>query len=136
MSPNSPQDWLNLARERAADADAIYKERPDSIAVVYLAGYAIECSLKALLQKQGISFPKSGREGHNLRGLWQASGLKLSDLKDEQGSKTFFLQNWNTDLRYEITLQTTSGLETQELLNGAKQLTGWIQTQIKRAKSR
>lgn len=136
MSPNTPQDWLNLALERAADADAIYQQRPDSIAVVYMAGYAIECSLKALLQKQGIPFPQSGREGHNLKGLWQASGLKLSDLKDDLGCKTFFIQNWNTDLRYEISLTTTSGLKIEELLHGAKKLTGQIQTQTRRAKPR
>lgn len=136
MSPNTPQDWLNLALERAADADAIYQQRPDSIAVVYMAGYAIECSLKAFLQKQGIPFPQSGREGHNLKGLWQSCRLRLSDLKDEKGCKTFFIQNWNTDLRYEISLQVASGLKIEELLNGAKELTGWIQTQTKRAKPR
>ncbi|MFM6194164.1 MAG: HEPN domain-containing protein [Planktothrix sp.] len=136
MSPNTPQDWLNLARERAADADAIYKQRPDSIAVVYMAGYAIECSLKALLQKQGIPFPQSGREGHNLKGLWQSCRLSLSDLKDQKGCKTFFIENWNTDLRYEISLQVASGLKIEELLNGAKELAGWIQTQTKRSKPR
>ncbi len=136
MSPNTPQDWLNLAQARAADADAIYQQRPDSIAVVYMAGYAIECSLKALLQKQGIPFPQSGREGHNLKGLWKSYGLRLSDLKDEKGCQAFFIENWNTDLRYEITLQTSLGLETKELLIGAKKLTGWIQTQTKRAKPR
>ena len=45
-----------------------------------MAGYAIECSLKALLQKQGIPFPQSGREGHNLKGLWQSCRLSLSKI--------------------------------------------------------
>jgi len=32
-----------------------------------MAGYAIECSLKAYLQREGKPFPTSGSEGHNLK---------------------------------------------------------------------
>ncbi|WP_013320549.1 HEPN domain-containing protein [Gloeothece verrucosa] len=54
MSPNTYQEWLNVALERIADAEAIHKHNPNAIGAVYMAGYAIECSLKALLQKKAI----------------------------------------------------------------------------------
>jgi hypothetical protein len=89
MGPTTPQDWLAVARMRGADADVLCVHCPDSIGSVYLAGYVIECSLKALLQKKGIPYSKRGSEGHNLKSLWRQSGLRLSDLKDHNGSKTF-----------------------------------------------
>ena len=98
--------------------------------------YAIECSLKALLQKRSIRFPKKGYEGHNLQALWKACGFQLSDIKDFQGNQTFYLKDWSTDLRYEVMLPKNLGLEVKELIEGAKQLTGWIQTQVKRSKLR
>ncbi len=136
MSPNTPQDWLAVAKERGTDAEAIYKYSSATVGTVYMAGYAIECSLKALLQKRSIPFPARGHQGHNLQALWKASGFQLSDLKDHKGSQTFYLEHWSTDLRYEVSLTGNLGLEVKELLAGAKQLTGWIQNQVKRSKPR
>jgi hypothetical protein len=138
MAPTSPQGWISLANERAADAEAINKERPNSVGCVYMAGYAIECSLKALLQSKGKEFPKHGREGHHLVGLWKKSGFKLSDLEDNKGNQTFFLEQdkWNTALRYESSFPSSCGLEIADLIAGAKLLTGKIQTQVRRSKLR
>ena len=130
MPPTTAKDWIAVAKERAADAEAIKKVKPSAVGSVYMAGYAIECSLKALLQSRGTAFPKHGQEGHNLHGLWEASNFKLSDLSDEKGSKTFFIQHWNTALRYEISCEST--LEVAELVDGARQLTGWIQSKLRR----
>jgi hypothetical protein len=136
MSPNTAQDWLAVAKERASDAEAIHKQYPNSVGAIYLAGYAIECTLKALLQKRGISYPTSGREGHNLQGLWKAARFQFSDLQDTQGTQTFFLEKWSTDLRYETALPVNIGLEVQELMTGAKHLSGRIRTEIRRSKPR
>lgn len=105
--------------------------RSTSIGCVYMAGYAIECSLKALLQSTNKAFPKHGQEGHNLRGLWETAGFKLSDLSDSTGSRTFFIESWSTALRYELVSE--SSLPLTELVDGAKHLTGWIQTRIRRS---
>ena len=134
MTPNTSEQWLDVAKERANDAQAIHKNRPNSIGAIYMAGYGIECSLKALLQHRGTGFPKHGSEGHNLRGLWAACKFRLSDLSDAKGSKTFFIENWDTSLRYESKFE--SSLEITDLVEGAKQLTGWIQTQIRRTRRR
>jgi hypothetical protein len=45
MAPNTAQDWITVANERAADAEAMLSSRQDSVGPVYMVGYAIECSL-------------------------------------------------------------------------------------------
>ncbi|GAB4283940.1 MAG: hypothetical protein Fur0025_14290 [Oscillatoriaceae cyanobacterium] len=140
MEPTTADDWSAVAKERGADAEAIAKDRPTSVGSVYMAGYAIECSLKALLQKRGIPTPSFGRQGHNLHELWRASGLHFSDLKDEAGNQTFFLQDWDTSLRYYANFSEiediTKGISIKKLIEGAKQLNRFIETQIRRGKSR
>ncbi|MGK7889578.1 MAG: HEPN domain-containing protein [Leptolyngbyaceae cyanobacterium] len=128
--PSTAEEWLCIATERGADADAIIKSGNTSIGSIYLAGYAIECSLKALLQAKNQPFPKHGEQGHNLRNLWRSSGFCLSDISDSKGTKAFFIDQWSTSLRYEKSLE--SSLSPEELVDGAKQLTGWIQRQIRK----
>ena len=136
MEPTTAADWMAIADERLADAQAILKERTESVASVYMAGYAIECALKALLQKRGIASPSYGREGHDLRGLWSAAKLPFSASQDPQGTQTFFFEEWNTTLRYEKFLPSKSGLKPEELLKGAKKLKRLIYSQINRKKLR
>jgi HEPN domain len=130
MSPSTYQEWLGVANERAADALAMLKDRRDSAGPVYMEGYVIECSLKALLQRRGIAFPKAGREGHNLRGLWNTAGLRLTDIGDTTGEKAFFIANWSTDLRYEVQLEI--GFTAEELVRAAAKLAGWLRTLVLR----
>ena len=127
MAPNTAQEWIDVARERAADVEAL-KQRP--VGAVYMAGYAIECSLKAYLQREGKPFPTSGSEGHNLKGLWRASGFRFGDLPDIAGEKTFYIEHWNTDLRYESAYDFPVPIES--LRKGAQELVGWIQNKIRR----
>ncbi|MBO1349465.1 MAG: HEPN domain-containing protein [Hormoscilla sp. GUM202] len=136
MSPNTAAEWLAVAEQRTADAEAIHAQDPNSVGAVYVIGYAIECSLKALLQKRGIPYPTSGQKGHNLKALWKESGYQFSELQDRQGTQTFFLVKWNTDLRYETSLPDRLGFTVNELIIGAKRLTGWIQNKLKRSKPR
>ena len=134
MEPTTAEGWIAVANERAADAEAIEKDRPASVGSVYMAGYAIECSLKALLQKRGIPTPTSGSKGHNLHELWRASGLQFSELKDSAGTQTFFLQYWNTSWRYENRLPFNLGYTVKELVTGARQLNGFLQRQTRDSK--
>jgi HEPN domain-containing protein len=128
VEPTTAQDWIIVAEQRLADAEAILKERPDSVGSLYMAGYAIECSLKAFLQKRSIRSPRHGSEGHNLRSLWQASKLRLFELQDRKGVQTFFLEEWTTDWRYEKEIPIKTGINNQELVEGAKKLSRWIQS--------
>ncbi len=130
-APISIQDWLGVARERASDAEAILAKRPDSTGSVYLVGYAIECSLKAYLLSIGRPVPTSGRAGHNITGMWDASGFRKRDIGDNDGCKVFFLEDWDTSMRYSSVRQN-GGITNQQLIEGAKRLVGWVQGQVRR----
>lgn len=134
MAPNTAKDWITVAKERAADAEAMLSSRKDSVGPVYMIGYAIECSLKAYLRSHNIRFPRSGATGHDLKRLWQACGFTLRDLRDRTGHKTFFIQSWNTSLRYEDV--PPKGFSSSELVKGGKRLAGWIQKQIRQETER
>ncbi len=132
MEPQTPTQWIFVANERGADADAVNKSRPESIGSIYLAGYAVECSLKGYLRAAGIPFPRSGRAGHDLSALWEASKFCKRDIDDSDGSKVFYFEGWSTNLRYFVA-HTSGGLTREELLSGAKRLAGWLQMQTRRA---
>src|SRR5262249_15111740 len=116
-------------QERAVDARILY-DQSRIVAAVYLAGYAVECSLKAYLQRVGGRFPTSGQAGHDLRALWRACGFRLAALGDSPGNRTYFVERWNSGLRYSDTLDTV--LDAGVLVEGAAQLVGWIQVQLNR----
>ena len=126
-TPTTAEAWLHVAQERAVDARTLYNQGR-SVAAEYLAGYAVECSLKAYLQKVGRGFPTRGPAGHDLRELWKAARFRLADLGDSQGNRTYFIERWNTGLRYNDTLDTV--LDAGVLVEGAAQLAGWVQGQL------
>ena len=134
MSPSSPEEWAEVARARAADADAMLPDRGRSVGPVYMAGYSIECLLKAYLQKIGKPFPTSGGAGHDVRGLWAASGFRLVDLCDVNGERSFFIEQWSTSLRYAP--DNILPLACDELVAGAKLVSGWLHNKLRRARSR
>jgi hypothetical protein len=97
-----------------------------------MAGYAIECSLKAYLQRSGLALPLHGREGHNLKGLWERAGFRPSDLSDAAGEKTFFIERWSTDLRYEVRLD--AAVTADGLVNAAAELSRYVQSRLRWAR--
>ena len=135
MDPRNAEDWLEVAKERAADTDSVAKSRPASVGPVYLAGYVVECTLKAYLCKSGVRRPPSGRAGHNLRELWDAAGFRLADLPNRGEHAGFFVNSWSTSLRYETSLHST-GQTSAELILAAKQMSGWIRTRMLRDRKR
>ena len=100
------------------------------VGAVYMAGYAVECALKAYLQYKGIARP-SGLQGHNLSGLLKAAQLSFGDVP--QGS--FFFQYWTVDLRYEHALPPDWG-DVGERIIEARMVVGRISTWIKREEKR
>ena len=128
MEPNTPEKWIEVAKERSQDAGILHSGNR-SLGAVYMAGYSIECYLKAYLQKNGKSQPPRGKEGHNLRGLWSAAGFRISDLSDSDGHQTYFIESWDTQLRYQTALGL--GLSGDELIKGAQKLTGLIQRRLR-----
>jgi HEPN domain len=130
MNPTTPTQWMEVGNQRAADAIAIHSMREHSVGSFYLVGYAIECSLKAYLLARGTPVPRHGRAGHDLRELWRASQLRLQDLNDGDGCKAFYLFSWSTNYRYSLVFQCAHSKNT--LIKRAQELTGWIQTLVRR----
>ena len=132
-SPTSSEDWISVARERAADAAEIFHARPGSAGAFYMVGYTIECSLKAYLVSRGQRF-KFGREGHNLKALWRQAGLRLVDLGDSDGWKARCLQEWSTTYRYSETCDLKP--DASKAIQRAKELSSFIQTLVRRQRKR
>lgn len=132
MPPTTYKDWMEIASESSKDAEELANARSNSVAAPYLAGYCVECALKAYLNRFGIPFPAHGPEGHNLRRLWREAKFRKSDIKDSTGAKTYYIESWDTSLRYEKKIN--SDLNAVDLINGAKQLTSWLFIQIRRSR--
>jgi HEPN domain-containing protein len=76
-------DFQNLARQRIADAEVLLKNRCYAGAY-YLAGYAVECGLKACIARQTrrYDFPPAEKVvrdiyTHDLDKLVKSAGLRL-----------------------------------------------------------
>lgn len=134
-NPSTSDEWMTVARERAIDAEAMLPSRADSIGPAYMVGYAVECAIKGFLQYKGIPRPPSGQEGHNLRGMWRQARFRLGDLKDPVGTKSFFIEQWSTDFRYQTACPPNTP-NSDDLVRAAKGIVGWIHAQIKRQKRR
>lgn len=124
LDPSNSREWLLAARHRLSDAKILADIGSAPVASIYLAGYAIECALKAHLDNSGEPRPRRGGEGHNLRALWSACELVLRDLDDADGTKSYFMTDWSTDLRYQIIPNTA--LHPQDLVKSA----GFLLTRI------
>lgn len=131
FDPSTAQEWLEVARERVGDANSMLPGRANSVGPSYVAGYAVEAALKAYLQARGIPRPAGGRPGHDLRALWKATGLKLRDLKDTDGCAAFFVNEWTTALRYQVT-RPPGHQESIRLVETAGRLVGNLSGRIRR----
>ena len=128
--PNTIDDWLEAASARSTDAHNLYDKR-SFVAALYLSGYVVECRLKALIIINGNKPPTWGPKGHELRGLVEKAGFRLSDIGPDRRQ---FLEHWSTDLRYQASLP--SGMDHASFFEAAKGLSGWLAKRIKRPQRR
>lgn len=102
---------------------------------LYLAGYSVECSLKALIlqatpdpeRPETLKTITSGKRGHDFEFL---AGL-LKDLKrriPEPLVKKLRRAHWSTNLRYE-TGRTDTG-ETRAFLKTAEVIYDWVDGEL------
>ncbi len=122
MPSERDSGYLAAANERSTDAQRLFGAGRHCGAI-YMAGYAVECRLKALLEGLGRNFPRAGASGHDLCRLWEAAGFRLRDLK---GYRRDFVTTWSTDLRYRSDLP--KGADADVLYQGAIELCGYLQT--------
>jgi HEPN domain len=129
------RDFRSLAQLRAEDARLLLRSRRQ-LGAYYLAGYAVECALKACIAKRRKRFefpPKRGSVekmySHDLDTLLDVAGLE-AQLKREIAANPSFAANWNTvkDWTAESRYQT-SGLNGKDMYNavaGPNGVLPWI----------
>ncbi len=134
MDPSTADEWMAVADARGSDAAAMLPAREGSVGPVYMAGYAIECSIKAYRTVLGVG-PVRGKEGHNLRELWKSIDRhSFRDLDLLTQERSFFFEYWSTELRY--CSEYEGGHGAMKLVQAAKSIAGWIQTQARRQADR
>lgn len=110
-------EFQGLAIERLDDAKALVAAGRYSGAY-YVAGYAVECALKACISKRTNQddFPpqtKNGYYTHEINALRKAAGLDGDFYREAKGDKEFedywsVVINWTAETRYEQRDQTAA----------------------------
>ena len=103
----------------------------------YLAGYAVECALKACIAKQvkKYDFPdkKLANEAftHDLNKLIRVAGLSRKLEDDRKTNKVFnhnwaVVKDWNESARYEIGISESQALDIYASITGEDGVLPWI----------
>ncbi len=135
LPPNiDARHFFRAAKERLNDAEHLLEFKPArTTGAIYLAGYAVECAMKALILN---AEPKS-RHGETLKYFRGAKAHNFDWLRDElyKRSKTMFpeeiqesfevLNFWGTDIRY--VPKTFDADEAQDFLTATKIVLAWAE---------
>jgi AbiV family abortive infection protein len=131
------EDLQRLARLRIADARILLRAGRFEGAY-YLAGYSVECALKACIAKQTprYDFPDKERvlrsHTHNLQQLLDLSNVKADFLADIARNKAFELnwgiaKDWNERARYSLTFSMAQANDLYTAVNGRTNgVLGWL----------
>lgn len=126
MDPHTQEEWMQVATSRLGEARVIHENDSTSVGSAYLAGYGIECALKAYAAVQGENV-----RGHDLINLVKLAGLKVSVFKNDE----WFLTSWSVDWRYLRRAEQLPRMPS-ECIQAAGNLQGYIGKQLKRRASR
>jgi hypothetical protein len=114
-------EFQALAIERLADADALLKAARYACAY-YIAGYGIECALKACIAKRTNQDDFPPRDAaryyvHDIPRLLDSAGLS-SAFEQEAGQDAIFRTNWATvkDWTEETRYQSRGPRQAEEIL--------------------
>jgi HEPN domain-containing protein len=108
-------DFKKLAGRRLTEAKILLKNKK-YLGAYYLAGYCVECSLKACIAKQTrkSEFPRDRKSldyiyTHNLSKLVKGSGLEIALDKKIESSSNFerfwaIVDDWSEESRYTVAI--------------------------------
>jgi hypothetical protein len=131
--PLTRQDFQRLAELRAREAGSLLRSR-NPIGAYYLAGYAIECALKACIAKQTrrYEFPPKDAAAvytHKLEALMKLAGLQDQLDHDTAASPALarnwgVVKGWNEESRYRSAGR--SGRDLHDAIVGSDGVLQWI----------
>ena len=159
---DSITEYVKVAPKRLADARELLEQptwqsdAPDAVyrhlrAAIYLAGYVIECALKAYIisrepplqrffevikvrNARGENLDFSGSRGHSLLALCNATDLdtRMDDNDEIRGLWRMWLSaDWGPDWRYNPK-DFTERAEARRRIEAADRLYRWIDSQRKK----
>lgn len=125
----SARRYYRVAYQRLEDALILL--RMDRLqAAIYLAGYAVECILKALILSQTPATRRRqvlasfrGAIAHNITWLRERLDAALGRLPVEVARQLSFVSGWSTDLRYEPGAGNPE--DAREFLQAAQHVLNW-----------
>ena len=134
MPPTTSRDFQKAAAQRLTTAETLLREKR-TLDAQYIGGYAVECSLKALIVEltpdpdkpdklRRITAGASMHRPNVLLGELRNLGVALP-LDIAKRMRRF---DWTTDLRYETGRRDTG--ETIGFLNTAKAIYDWVEGQL------
>ena len=135
----SANAFLSAAEARYETASELQLRRCPRVDVIYLAGYAIECSLKALIIRrtpfaklddleESVLFRSAA--GHRLDSLlhYLVSDCGENLPSDFDANVRYAARRWSTDLRYSS--KKVSHAASAKFLANAELITSWIARRI------
>jgi hypothetical protein len=135
MQPTTPRDFLKVALQRLTAAEEIMQTLQLNLEAQYIAGYSVECSLKALILDKTAESDRPALLERLTHGAASHRPEILLDALRKQGvsltpdlAKRMRRFDWTTDLRYETGRRPTG--ETNGLLRTASTIYEWVREQI------
>jgi hypothetical protein len=136
VQPTTPRDFLKVALQRLTAAEEIMDKLRLTLEAQYVGGYAVECSLKALiLEKTPPGVQRDEMYDELTHGATYHKPEHLLARLKERGvvltpelAKRMRRFDWVTALRYEIGRKDTG--ETNGLLKTARAIYNWAEEQI------
>jgi HEPN domain-containing protein len=122
------------ALQRFEDAQ-ILLDNDRATGAVYLAGYAVECLLKAVLlertpasRRQAIWDTFRGRAGHNLDSLHYEASRVGASFPPRLWRHFLRVSSWTTDIRYHAGSKKMA--DARDFLESAAELMQWLERQF------
>ena len=128
-----------LSKIRIREAELLFSNHEFGGAY-YLAGYAVECALKACICKQVKEFDFPSKKlaqdshTHKLQDLVGVAGLKQKLKAYEERNETFRLnwavvKDWNESSRYEVSIEKTKASDLIEAITDSESgILQWLKT--------
>ena len=134
MQPKTSRDFLKVAEQRLNAAEALFAADL-TLDAQYVGGYAVECSLKALILEKTAQPDRpdkllrisSGATMHRPEILLQelrSLGIRLTP----ELAKRMRRFDWNVNLRYETGRRSRG--ETRGLLRTCTEIRDWVKGQL------
>lgn len=134
MQPNSSHDFLKVAEQRLNAAEVLFATDL-TLDAQYLAGYTVECSLKALIIEKTDPDDRSDKLQQISSGAtMHKPEILLQELRDlgvqltPELAKRMRRFDWSTDLRYETGRRNRG--ETKGFLRTCVEIRDWVKGQL------